>query len=51
MLQEEIFTKIQNIIFIFYQLYGCGNFDHDLMKTKNIKVKNFFAIGSIKPYF
>ena len=38
----------QNSLFYFTNYFGLSNFDHELMKIKNIKVKNFFAIGSLR---
>ena len=40
--------EAHNSLLYFTNYMGMSNFDHDLMKTKNIKVKNFFAIGSIR---
>lgn len=40
--------KVHNSLLYFTNYMGMSNFDHDLMKNKNIKVKNFFAIGSMR---
>tara|TARA_Y100000591_G_C21791261_1_gene676682 strand:- start:213 stop:1334 length:1122 start_codon:yes stop_codon:yes gene_type:complete len=37
-----------NKFFYFSNYMGFSNFDLELMKKKNIKIKNFFSVGSIK---
>ena len=38
----------ENSKYYFTNYMGMSNFDYELMKTKNIKVKNFYAIGSLR---